>query len=380
MKVLFLTSAYPTPDEPAAGVFVREHALAAAGHADVAVLHLDRRAGARGLTRPTPVAGEPLPTWRVSYPYRPLPLSLAAHLAGSVVGYRGTAFRPDLLHAHFFLAGLPAVLLGRALGKPVVVTEQWSIFLPSDPMPLTRPLRAAAKLTFERAELVLPPSDALRRAIESYGIAARFRIVPNVADTTRFRPGGERPAGPPRLLAVGLLYEAKGYEYLLEAVSILARAGRDLRLDVVGDGPRRDEYEALTDRLAIRDRVAFHGLVPKDEVARFMREADAFVLASRYDNNPSVLVEALACGLPTVATDVGGIPELVDDGNGLLARPRDAAHLAERIGELLDGLDRYDRPAIAARAASRFGRDAVGRQLAAAYEEAGELRSRRRGR
>jgi glycosyltransferase involved in cell wall biosynthesis len=376
MRVLFLTSAYPTPDSPAAGVFVREHALAAAEHADVGVLHLDRDPGRRGLAVAA-VEGEPLPTWRVSYPYRPLPVSLLAHAVASVAGYRRAHFAPDLLHAHFFLAGLPAVALGRSLRKPVVVTEQWSIFLPSDPMPVTAPLRVAAKLAYEHAELVLPPSDALRRAIEAQGIDARFRIVPNVVDTRLFHPEGVPGNGVPRLLTVGLLYDAKGYEFLLEAAAILARGGRTFVLDVVGDGPKRAEYERLAAQLGLAGTVAFRGLLPKAEVAAMMREADAFVLASRYDNNPSALVEALVSGLPVVATDVGGIPELVDARSGLLARPQDAEHLAQRLAELLDTLGGYERSAIAAAAAARFGRDAVGRQLADAYAEAIELKGRR---
>lgn len=367
MRVLHLTSSYPTPELPVAGVFVREHALAAAQHADVAVVHLDRREGWTRAPRIERVPGEPLPTWRVTYPYRPLPLSLLSHAVGAVGGYRRASFHPDVLHAHFFLAGLPAVALGTALRKPVVVTEQWSIFLPSDPMPVTAPLRLAAKLAYERAAFVLPPSDALRRGIEAQGIHARFRIVPNVVDTELFRPGEPPRRDVPRLLAVGLLYEAKGYEFLLEAISLLERP---VALDVVGDGPLRGELEALVDRLGIRERVAFHGLRPKEEVAERMRDADAFVLASRYDNNPSVLVEALCTGLPVVATDVGGIPELVDERSGLLAPPRDAPGLAARLEELLAGLGRYDRRAIAAASAARFGREPVGALLAETYREA----------
>ena len=369
MRVLFLTTAYPTAESPVAGVFVREHARAAAEHVDVAVVHLDRRHGFRGLPRLERIADDELPAWRVRYAYRPVPLSVAAHFAAAAAGYRGARFEPDVLHAHFFLAGLPAVLLGKALRKPVVVTEQWSIFLPSDPMPLTAPLRLAAKVAFGHADFVLPPSEALRRAIEAHGIRARFRVVPNVVDTRVFHPNGApRVRGPARLLTVGLLYEAKGHEFLLEALALLRRR-RDVRLDVVGDGPRRDDYERLAGELGIRDAVTFHRLQPKEEVARFMREADAFVLASRYDNNPSALIEALASGLPVVATDVGGIPELVDERAGVLARAEDSASLAARIGELLDDLDRYDRGAIAEAARARFGRERIGRELAEVYTE-----------
>src|SRR5206468_11638708 len=102
--------------------------------------------------------------------------------------------------------------------------------------------------------------------------------------------------------------------------------------------------------------------------------SDLFVLASRFENNPCVLVEAQAAGLPIVASRVGGIPEIVE-GNGLLAAPGDATALADRILEALDRLPEYDRSAIAARAKDRFGMDHVAGELAAVYDSA--VRSRR---
>ncbi len=369
MKVLFITTAYPTEEAPVAGVFVKEHALAAAEHADVAVLHLDRRGGHRGLPRPTRIAGEELPTWRVTYAWTPVPLSVAAHFAAAYRGWSAVArsgFEPDVVHAHFFLAGVPAVILGRRARKPVVITEQWSIFLPEDPAELTRPLRTAARFAYERASLVLPASDALRRGIEANGIHARFEVLPNVVDTSLFGDGAGPRNG--RLLAVGLLYEAKGYEYLLEALAILRREGRAVDLDVIGDGPGREEYARLVRDLELDGHVVFHGIVPKPEVARRMREASLFVLTSRYDNNPCVLIEAMASGLPVVATAVGGIPEVVDERSGVLVAPRDPRSIADGIAAALDGIDRWDRAAIATAASARYGRAEIGRRLASVYE------------
>jgi glycosyltransferase involved in cell wall biosynthesis len=101
------------------------------------------------------------------------------------------------------------------------------------------------------------------------------------------------------------------------------------------------------------------------------------VLTSRYDNNPCAVIEALASGLPVVATAVGGIPELVNPDNGVLARPGDPQDIAVRIDELVAQLHSYDRAAIAQNAAARFGREPVGRQLADAYEDAMALYGRR---
>jgi len=358
VRVLFVTTAYPTPSSPVAGVFVKEHARAAALHADVAVLHLDRSHEHRGLPRVERVDDDEFPTWRVTYPWRPTALSMPLHLLAAARGWRAVDFDPDVVHAHFFLAGAPAVLLARK--TPVVITEQWSIFLPEDPMQLTPTLRRIARFAYGRAARVLPASEALRRGIEAEGLPGRFTVVPNVVDTSLFHPGAERDG---RLLAVGLLYEAKGYEFLIDAVAQVD----NVRLDIAGDGPLRAQLEAQVARLGIGERVRFLGVVPKPEVARLMSEHELFAITSRYDNNPCVVIEALASGLPVVGTAVGGIPELVDESNGRLARPQDPESIA---GELRAALAAsFDRRAIADRARERFGREAVGAQLAAIYDE-----------
>jgi glycosyltransferase involved in cell wall biosynthesis len=100
-----------------------------------------------------------------------------------------------------------------------------------------------------------------------------------------------------------------------------------------------------------------------------MRSSDLFVLASRFENNPCVVLEAMASGLPVVATRVGGLPELVDEASGLLVEPQ-PERLAARIAEALDRLASFDRDAIARRARERYGREAVGRLLLRAYEDA----------
>lgn len=365
MKVLFLTTGYPTPSAPASGIFVLEHARAAALHTDVAVIHLDRSHEHRGRPRLHRVEDAEFPTFRVSYQWTPVPVSAALHLGAAAWAWsavRRSGFHPDVLHAHFFLAGIPAVVLARAHRLPLVVTEQWSVFLPEDPMELGTTLRAGASFTYRNARLVLPVSSALEQGIRSAGLTARrFEVVPNVVDTSLFSPDGTGRNS--RLLTVGLLYDAKGVDVLLQAISQLP----NVRLDVVGDGPRRDEYVALAQSLGVADRVTFHGLLPKTEVAKMMRQAELFVLASRYDNNPCVVIEAMASGLPVVATAVGGIPELIDHSNGRLAAPNDAEAFAAEMRAAVETIASYDRQAIARAAAEQYGLEPIGARLAEIY-------------
>ncbi len=370
LRVLFITTSYPSEEAPATGVFVLEHARAVSQHAEVAVLHLDRRHDARGLT----VHSEPdaeFPTWRARYPYRPTALSSAAHLVAGVAGFRAvrrSGFDPDILHAHFFLSAIPGALLARLYRKPLVETEQWTIFLPEDPGTLSASLRLAARLALRSARLVMPVSENLAGAMRVAGIRGPFRVIPNAVDTGLFRPGdASRPHGA-RLATVGLLNAQKGVDTLLEALALVRRQRPDVHLDLVGDGPERAAHEALATRLDLGAAVTFHGLQPKEEIARILSGVDLFVLASRFDNNPCVLVEAQAAGLPIVATRVGGIPEIVD-GAGLLAERDDPEGLAALIEQALGKLDRFDPEAIARRARECYSTEEIGRAFAEVYRD-----------
>jgi glycosyltransferase involved in cell wall biosynthesis len=359
MRVLFLTTTYPTPESPVLGTFVREHAHAAATRCDVSVVHLDRTAG-RGAYDVTRTDDEVVPTWRVRYRRLPRPFSYLAAAAGTLTAVR-RAGRPDVIHANSIASALVAVALGFVLRVPVVYTEHWTIFLREDPGELTPAMRRLAAFALRRADLVLPVSASLRNALAELEPQARFEVVPNVVDVTLFHADGQ--VDPDRLLTVGLLEDdQKGVDVLLDALASLPPT---LGLDIVGDGARRAAYESRARELGISDRVAFLGRLSKDDVARLMRNAGAFVLASRYENNPVVVLEALCSGTPVVATDVGGVGEIVGPEDGTLVPREDAVALATTIRNVLSR--KADRTAIAARGQARFGTDAVAERLERAY-------------
>ena len=370
MNVLFLTTNWPRPEMPIDGIFVREHARAAALQARVAAVHLARAAGERGLFDVERLTDDEIPSWRVRYRRFGRPASYGAFVAGAVAAFRGlrrSGFEPDVIHAHSFLSALPALALGRAFAKPVVYTEHWTVFVPENPMRLSVPMRVAARLALEAADIVLPVSADLARALSELAPGANVRVVPNVVDERIFRPGEPRDRSGRRLLTAGLLdTDRKGLDILLEALALLDR--RDgLRLDVVGDGSLRAQYEALAARLGLSEHVQFHGLCSKPELAALMQEADLFVLGSRYENNPCVVIEAMATGLPVVATRVGGVPELVDEASGELANPLDPRDLARAIEAALTRLETFDPGNIASRARDEFGTESVGRTFADVY-------------
>jgi glycosyltransferase involved in cell wall biosynthesis len=141
------------------------------------------------------------------------------------------------------------------------------------------------------------------------------------------------PTPPYRLLFVGRLSREKGVPYLLEAVALLVAQGEAVELHLVGAGPLEDELRQRTQTLSITDHVQFHGFVPQGAaLRRLYRESDIFILPSIQDQQPKVLMEAMSQSVPVIATQVGGIPSTIQDGEtGLLVPPAQPEAIAEAV-------------------------------------------------
>jgi glycosyltransferase involved in cell wall biosynthesis len=299
--------------------------------------------------------------------------AMAFHVAGARAALRRlrrSGFEPDVVHAHVYSAGLPALALARAAGAPLVVSEHYTGF--ERGLVKGADLRTA-RTAFRGADLLAPVSEELAGRLRPVAGDTPMRVVANPVDTDAFHPPeGPRADGPPRLLAVAWLDPKKGHRFLLDALAGLGRD--DVTLDLVGGGDLRPELEAQVAGLGLVGRVRFLGPLAKEGVAELMRRADLLVLPSLHENLPVVLAEAMATGLPAVATRVGGVPELVNDGQaGTLVEPGDSAALAAAIRARLDA-PRPDPQALAARARGRFGYDALGRTWDEIYD--GLLESR----
>ena len=371
-RILVVPKWYPWPERPVFGIFCREHARALATRHEVTVLaSLATPKPDFALYRLTDEVEDGIRTLRVRY-RRPLlrPFSMACQLLGMLAALRRLRrgrFRPDVVHAHVFSAALPALVLARLSRAPLVVTEHYTGFQRGL---ITGADRLTARVAFERADLVAPVSRELAGHLREIAPGARIEVHPNTVDTEVFTPTTHGGHGPPRrLLNVAALAEKKGHGYLLDALSRL----HDVRLDVVGDGELREELESRA--RGLEAPVRFHGELPKEQVARMMGEADLFVLPSTHETFGAVLIEAMACGLPSVATRVGGVPEVLDDSAGELVEPRDPAALAAAIERVL--ARSFDPEALARQARERYGYDAFAKEWTAVYEE---LVSSRRGR
>jgi glycosyltransferase involved in cell wall biosynthesis len=360
-RVLVVPKWYPWPDRPVFGIFCREQARAVARTNDVAVIASDavRSPGFRAYELSDGVE-DGLRTLRVRY-RRPW---LAGMLA-ALRRLRRDGFRPDVVHAHVYSAALPALLLARRCRAPLVVSEHYTgyqrgLVRGSD--------RWVARLGLGRADLLAPVSRDLARELRPLAPRTPVRVVPNPVDADLFHPPERRLGdGRLRLLNVAWFAEKKGHAYLLDAVARLGR--EDLSLDLVGEGELRSEMEDRARELGLRERVRFLGPRSRAEVAELMRRAHLFVLPSLHENLPVVLIEAMASGLPSVATRIGGVSELIDEQTGLLVPPADPAALAEGIEAMAARLGGVDPAGLARRARERYGLEAVGRVWDEAYDE-----------
>jgi glycosyltransferase involved in cell wall biosynthesis len=214
-----------------------------------------------------------------------------------------------------------------------------------------RLLRATRDAAVRRARRMFTPSEYLRRIVVGWGIATeRVGVIPN--------PAPDIPALPPRdavrqelgmkgptLGFAGRLMAAKALGVALTAIAEVP----EVSLVVVGDGPDREELERRAAELGLDGRVRFVGSRSRDDVLRTLYAADAALLSSRWENFPHLVVEALAVGTPVIATSVGGVPEVVHDGeNGLLVPAGDADALAAAIRRIVDEPGLRDRLAAAA--------------------------------
>jgi glycosyltransferase involved in cell wall biosynthesis len=226
-----------------------------------------------------------------------------------------------------------------------------------------RVLRGTRNAALRRARHVFCPSAYLRNVALGWGLdPARSSVLPNPAPNVPALPDrselrSERDLNGHVLVFAGRLGPQKAVGVLLEALADVP----DVTLVIAGDGPERAALERRAATLGLDGRVRFLGAVPRDSVLRLFRAADASVLPSAWENFPHTVVEALAVGCPVIATAVGGIPEVVVDGeNGLLVTPGDASALAAAIGRFFSDDELRARLAgAAARSVEGYSEQAV---------------------
>ncbi len=246
----------------------------------------------------------------------------------------------DLIDAHYYYPdGVAAGFIAKELGKPFVVTARGTDInvLPNYPIPHRLILETAAA-----ASASIGVSRALTDKLAALGAEPeKLKVFRNGVDLMRFYPQPQDvarrqigiPIAPDKklMLSVGNLVELKGHHLAIEALTQLPA---NTRLAIVGKGMERERLEALARRLGVADRVHFAGMIQPDQLKWWYSASDVLVLCSSREGWPNVLLEAMACGTPVVATNVGGIKEMLTQDVGLILAERSSAALVSALKNL----------------------------------------------
>ena len=367
MKILTFSTLFPNSEKPGHGIFVetRLRHLVASGRVESRVVapipwfpSTNPRFGnyARFAKAPRHEVRHGIAVAHPRYPVLPkvgmsiAPFLLAQAVKPAIGRLIDEGFDFDLIDAHYFYPdGVAAAMLARHFNKPLVITARGSdiTLFPGYALPRRQILWAA-----RRADAVITVCNALRDEVVAMGIDAdRVVSLRNGVDLQLFRPT-ERAANPMfTLLAVGHLVPVKAQDLIIGALTLLP----DVRLVLAGDGPDRAKLENLARELKVSDRVSFLGAVPQAQLRAHYGAADALVLSSSREGWANVLLEAMACGTPVVASRVYGTPEVVAAPEaGVLMRERSYQGVADAVNTLRAN---YPDRAATRRYAERFSWD-----------------------
>lgn len=220
-------------------------------------------------------------------------------------------------------------------------------FRPYDFARVHKRLAPLLRRVWRRAAAVVANSQGLRALGHAFEPKVPIAVIPNGVDLEQFKVA-ERQWQPPRLLFVGRVVYQKGLDILLDALAGLKKSS--WKLDIVGDGPRREKLQAQSRELGIADRLSFLGWQNGKDLVRRYADANLFVYPSRHEGMPNAVLEAMACSLPVLATHISGNEELVaHKQTGLLVPSEDAHALRAALSELLPDPDGRQRMGATAR-------------------------------
>ena len=274
---------------------------------------------------------------------------------------------PDIIHAHVsFPAGYIAMQLSRRYGIPYIITEHSGPF----PFPEFMKHGRISSLISEpiaNAAEVIAVSSSLAASIEEH-THVQAKIIPNLVDTDFFVPGlGSKSKEILRLFCMSQMTIAKGAWELLNALQKLKAEGLDYCMYWAGEGNQKPKLLAKALEYGLAKHVIFTGHLSRSQALYQYQQCDCLVMPSHIESFSIVLIEAMACGKPVIATDCGGPKDIVNDSNGILVPKRDASALAKAIMDMNNELNYYNADKIREYCVSNYSPNVVCRSIENTY-------------
>ncbi len=375
MNILHWPTSYPdqSRNQPYNGVFVQEHIKSTQGLANnrVLIISPENTRSLYKLHERFTSLEEGIPVTRY-YFNKALNLTfLNVYIRLVIMVYFGELilvkkFYPNIIHIHFHQSFFWGKLYATIFRIPIIITEHWSAFLGWPNIGELR-YKNAAK-AFNYAKKILPVSLKIQKGITAYSgaeIEHKSIVITNTVDTKIFRYNkhNESKSSLKQLVFIGRNAEEKDIPTLMEGMVEIKKSGITFQLHIIGGG---DYYpiDQLINQYNLENEIIQHGQLDKVAISKILQQSDLLLLTSIIENSPCVIGEAHCCGVPVVATDVGGISELILEGN--LFEPKNANQLAEKIKQCLN--KPINKEELSEIAAKRFGYENIGQQLYNVYK------------
>lgn len=280
--------------------------------------------------------------------------------------------KPQLVHVHVAMkAGLAALWMQRQWNIPFIVSEHWTGYLPEADITV-KDLPIAYRKWLQRiltkASAITVVSEYLGNAIRRQFDISNYTVVPNVVDTDIFFPVDKQPSETTRFIHVSNMAWQKNVEDIFRSLVILKNKAVSFEMNIYG--AVKTTHRKMIDDLGLASYVFLKGELPQHELAKAIQQADALVLYSRFETFGCVLIEANACGVPVIISDIEVFHELIEEGNnGIFVKGNDPVALAEALSAFTSKKNTFNKDNIAQTAAAKYNFKKVAQQFIDLYDK-----------
>ncbi len=372
MYILIVARGYPTPKYKMHGIFEFDQAkaLAKAGHkvifaaVDVRSIRRWRKWGIEHKN----IDGVEI--YAINIPGGRIPKDILQMMSttGLSILYKKILRekgKPDIMHAHFSSMGYTASNLKNKVDLPLIITEHLSTMMKPT---INKRLFRIAGYAYENADALIAVSPELKKIIKKrFGKDAIY--IPNIVDTELFNYVPTDNNGIFRFVSVGGLIVRKRMDMIIKAFVKAFNNNEKVTLTIFGEGPERKKIEDLISRCKASDRVTLMGMQSRKDISKYLKKCNCFVLASQAETFGVVYIEALASGLPVIASRCGGPESFINEENGVFVSVDDVDGLEKAMKYMYSNIDIFDQKSIATRTELLFSSEPVANMITKVYRD-----------
>ncbi|HET6244033.1 MAG: glycosyltransferase [Bacteroidetes bacterium] len=380
MHVLIIANAYPDQKSNLPGIFIEQQAIALKEkEIKIGVITVELKKLNKIVKQPflakseeTVYTREDIPVFKKSalnltpflhyFPKYYIPLNSLKLFEKYIEKYG----KPQLIHAHFGLwSGYAAMKIHEKYKIPYIITEHTSYFVEKKYNGYE--LRAISK-AYDKSSAIITVSSALKKEVIKNTHNKEVRIIPNMIDTSFFKPDYS-VIKEDMIFSLGNLIKTKGQDILIKAFALIAPAIPSYKLVIGGDGPEKENLIELATQLAIQEKIIFPGNLTRIEIRNYLHKSKCFALPSKFETFGIVYMEAIACGVPVVATKCGGPEDFINQNNGILCETDNIEEIAHAMKSILMNLNSYNLTEMHSFVNRNYSKENISQMLVNLYQE-----------